>query len=81
MHSFTQEFIRKLDRIREGFLQIVNIEINDTDAAYDGKTVGPNDKDKVLLRWKLDDGRYEVILGDLRSETVTAEKLGELEGK
>jgi len=31
--------------------------------------------------WKLDDGRYEVILGDLRSETMTAERLHALEGK
>jgi hypothetical protein len=44
-------------------------------------TVGPSDKDKVLLRWKLDDGRYEVIFGDLRFETVTAQRLHDLEGK
>ncbi len=49
--------------------------------AYYGQTVGPKDKDKVLLRWKLDDGRYEVIFGDLRAETVTAERLHKLEGK
>jgi outer membrane lipoprotein-sorting protein len=49
------------------------------DAAYYGKTVGTKDKDKVLLRWKLDDGRYEVIYGDLRNATVTAERLGVLE--
>jgi hypothetical protein len=48
---------------------------------YHGKTVGPNDKNRVLLRWKLDDGRYEVVFGDLRSETVTAERLRTLEGK
>jgi hypothetical protein len=47
--------------------------------AYYGKTVGPQDKDKVLLRWKLDDGRYEVIFGDLRAEAVTAERLRALE--
>ncbi len=49
--------------------------------AYHGKTVGPKDKDKVLLRWKLDDGRYEVIFGDLHSETMTAERLRALEGE
>jgi len=43
--------------------------------------VGPSDKDKVLLRWMLEDGRYEVIFGDLRTETVTAERLRALEGK
>jgi hypothetical protein len=49
------------------------------DAAYYGKTVGPNDKDKVLVRWKLDDGRYQVLFGDLRDEVVTAERLHALE--
>ena len=49
------------------------------DAAYFGKTVGPNDKDKVLLRWRLDDGRYRVMFGDLRFETVAPERLEKLE--
>jgi hypothetical protein len=51
------------------------------DVVYNGKTVGPKDKDKVLLRWKLDDGRYAVIYGDLHSETVTAERLKTLESQ
>jgi len=51
------------------------------DAMYYGKTVRPGDKDKILARWKLDDGRYEVIYGDLRAETVTAESLRALERK
>jgi hypothetical protein len=50
-------------------------------AAYYGSSAGPNDKDKVLVRWKLEDGRYEVIYGDLRAETVTAQRLRTLEGK
>lgn len=52
---------------------------DDPDAAYHGKTVGPKDKDKVLFRWKLDDGRYRVLYGDLRFDTVTAEQLRKLE--
>ena len=64
-----------------GFQELRHIEGSDPDFAYNGNTVGPKDKDKVLLRWKLDDGRYQVIFGDLRSETVTAEKLHALEGK
>ena len=50
------------------------------DAAYHGISVGPNDKDKVLLRWKLEDGKYQVMYGDLRTETLTAEKLRAAEG-
>ena len=58
-----------------GLQEVLSILARNRDAAYYGKTIGPKDKDKVLLRWKLDDGRYEVIFGDLRAETVAAEKL------
>jgi len=51
------------------------------DAAYFGKTVEPKDAGKILVRWKLEDGRYQIIYGDLRSETVATERLRELEGK
>jgi len=47
--------------------------------AYHGLSVGPNDKDKVLVRWRLDDGRYQVLYGDLRTESVSPERLHELE--
>jgi hypothetical protein len=47
--------------------------------AYYGESVTPADADKVLLRWKVSDGEYRVIFGDLQVETVTAEELAELE--
>jgi hypothetical protein len=49
------------------------------DRAYYGKTVTPTDADKVLMRWKVSDNEYRVIYGDLHAETVTPEKLAELE--
>jgi len=49
------------------------------DPAYYGKTVTPKDADKVLARWKVSDSEYRVIYGDLHAETVTKEKLAELE--
>ena len=49
------------------------------DPAYYGKTVTPKDTDKVLLQWKVSDNEYRVIYGDLHAETVTKEKLAELE--
>jgi len=49
------------------------------DSAYYGKTVTPKDADKVLMRWKVSDNEYRVIYGDLHAETVTSEKLAELE--
>ena len=71
----------KAARAEKGLDQMGNLKVYNADFAYHGKTVKPSDKDKVLLRWKLDDGRYEVIFGDLRAETVTAQRLRALEGK
>jgi hypothetical protein len=64
-----------------GFEQMGHIRAYNPDSAYYGKIVNSTDKDKVLLRWQLDDDRYEVIFGDLRAETVTAERLRALEAK
>jgi hypothetical protein len=55
------------------------LEWNKKDSAYYGKTVTPKDADKVLMRWKVSDNEYRVIYGDLHAETVTPEKLAELE--
>jgi hypothetical protein len=63
-----------------GFAQMTQIQRRNPDAAYYGMNVTPEKKGKVLFRWKLDDGRYRVIFGDLRAETVTAGRLKELEG-
>lgn len=71
----------KAFKAARGFAEINVIQRDNPDAAYYGKTVRPKDKDKVLLRWKLDDGRYQVIFGDLHAETVTAERLRVLEVK
>ncbi|MFB0554529.1 MAG: hypothetical protein ACETWQ_14590 [Phycisphaerae bacterium] len=49
------------------------------DPAYYGQTVGPDDANKVLLRWKLENGQYRVIFGDLSIKNVTGEELAELE--
>jgi hypothetical protein len=64
-----------------GFGWINHLQRYNADAVYNGKTVGPDDKGKVLVRWKLDGGEYRVIFGDLKAETVSAEKLKELEKK
>jgi hypothetical protein len=48
---------------------------------YHGETVTPQDADKVLLRWKASDTEYRVIFGDLHTETVSAERLAEIEDK
>jgi outer membrane lipoprotein-sorting protein len=69
----------KAARAARGFNQLLLLCVYNADFAYYGKTVKPGDKHKVLLRWKLDDGRYEVIFGDLSAKTATAEQLRTLE--
>lgn len=49
------------------------------DPTYYGDSIGPNDVDAVLLRWKTSEDNYRVIFGDLTTEDVTAEELAELE--
>jgi outer membrane lipoprotein-sorting protein len=71
----------KYYKVMQGMSQVSELSVYNPGFAYYGKTVGPKDKDKTLLRWKLDDGRYEVIFGDLHVETVTAERLRALEAK
>ncbi len=55
------------------------LQWDNKDPAYYGKIVAPKDADKVLMRWKLSDSEYRVIFGDLHAETVSVEKLAELE--
>ncbi len=49
------------------------------DPVYYGNVVTQQDADKILLRWKVSDNEYRVIYGDLHAETVSPEKLAELE--
>jgi hypothetical protein len=51
------------------------------DPATFGPTVTANDANKVLLRWKLSDGQYRVILGDLQIKDVDAAQLAQLEAQ
>jgi hypothetical protein len=60
-------------------LNMFYVGVDGKDPAYYGETVTPKDADKVLLRWKVSDNEYRVIFGDLHAETVSPEKLAELE--
>ena len=46
---------------------------------YYGETVGPDDVEAVLMRWRTEDGNYRVVFGDLTVEDVTSDELAELE--
>lgn len=60
---------------------ISRLDMEGNAPAYYGETVTPADAGKVLLRWKLDDGRYRIIFGDLRIEDVTPQRLAQLEAQ
>jgi outer membrane lipoprotein-sorting protein len=51
------------------------------EGVYNGKTVTPQDATKVLVRWRLDDGDYRIIFGDLKTATVSPSRLRELEAR
>ncbi|MHC4169481.1 MAG: hypothetical protein ACYSWQ_21250 [Planctomycetota bacterium] len=52
---------------------------DEKEPAYYGETVGPDDVDAVLMRWKVSDDQYRVVFGDLSIGDVTAEDLAALE--
>lgn len=49
------------------------------DPAYYGEQVTPDDVDSVLMRWKLDNGQYRVVFGDLTVTEMSYEELKEIE--
>jgi len=84
MKGLTEE--EKISRVRNAGKAVIQFILSyrglvreKKDPAYYGKTVTPKDADKVLMRWKVSDSEYRVIFGDLHAQTVTPEKLAELE--
>lgn len=51
------------------------------EAAYYGDSVDPEDSNAVLMQWRLSDGKYRIIFGDLRERTVNAEELVKLQSR
>jgi hypothetical protein len=73
--------LERLMQIRSTIAFYVKLNKEGRDVAYYGDLVTRRDFDKVLMRWRLDDGQYRLVYGDLRVETVNPERLAELEGK
>lgn len=71
----------QIANLKYGAQHFGQLEAEGKEPAYYGPTVTAADSDKVLVRWKLDNGQYRVILGDLRIEDVSAERLEQLEAK
>lgn len=57
------------------------LTVQKRDVAYHGDKVSPGEADRVLWRWRLDDGYYRVIYGDLTAETISPELLEQLESE
>ena len=71
----------QVSTLKYGAQYYETLQADDKDPVYNGPAVTAADADKVLLRWKLDNGQYRIIFGDLRIEDVTAAQLQELEAK
>ena len=71
----------KVSTLKYGAQYFDTLESEGKEPVYSGATVTAADTNKVLLRWKLDDGRYRVIFGNLRIDDVSAERLAELEAE
>lgn len=58
-----------------------NLHAENRDPAYFGPKVVPGDKKRVLLSWKVSDGVYKVVYGNLRVETIPTKRLAALQEK
>ena len=72
----TMELMRPVQSLAMFYMTLLQ---DKKEPAYYGESVGPDDTDLVLMRWKISDNEYRVIFGDLSAENVTAEELLELE--
>ncbi len=72
----SMETVRPLQSI--GFFYMTLVP-DKKEAVYYGESVGPDDADMVLLKWKVSDDHYRVIFGDLTAEDLTADQWNELE--
>ncbi len=56
----------RISQSTRNWAELNGIMRHDASAKYNGMTVGPADRDKVLFKWRRDDGKDQVIYGDLR---------------
>ena len=78
--AMVREMSQKSMKVMGATLFYAKLVQEGKDAAYYGDKVTASDANAVLLRWKISDGLYRVIFGNLATENVSAERLAELEG-
>lgn len=76
VQEITMEFMAPIQSLGMFYMTLVQEK---RDPAYYGDQVTPEDTDKVLLRWKLDNGQYRVVFGDLTVTEMEYDKLKEIE--
>ena len=74
-----EEDIQNILNIQMLFTFYARLVTEDKDPAYYGHKVTTEFPEAVLMRWKVEEGNYRVIFGDLTVTDVTAEELAELE--
>jgi hypothetical protein len=76
-----KELITRLMKVDMVGMMYTTLEKEGKDPAYYGDKVSAASPQAVLFRWKIGDNTYRVVLGDLRTEDVSADKLTELEAQ
>ena len=71
----------QVSTLKYGAQYFGTLQTEGKDPVYNGQTVTAADADKILLRWKMDNGQYRVILGDLQIKDVNAAQLAQLEAQ
>jgi hypothetical protein len=82
LKEFTEkqgEYTKELTDILKTSTFYTQLASQGKEAVYYGDTVTADDTNKVLLRWKVSDGIYRVIFGDLSAGNFSTEELAELE--
>ena len=72
----TMDIMRPLQSIGFFYMTLV---ADKKEPVYYGESVGPDDADMVLLKWKVSDDHYRVIFGDLTAEDLTADQWNEFQ--
>ncbi len=88
-HAISKEYFalqNATEAVGEGLLYLFQkqnaktfTQETERDLKYHGLKVKPGEVEKLLLRWRLDDGRYRALFGDLHYETIGQSRLDNLE--
>jgi NTP pyrophosphatase (non-canonical NTP hydrolase)/outer membrane lipoprotein-sorting protein len=82
--KYGMKFVEKQDEYTSELTDILQAaifyaQLVGKDAVYHGDRVTAENPESVLLRWKVSEGVYRVVFGDLSTENFSVEELAELE--